>query len=136
MQWTPERVELLKQMWGNGLTAAQIAEKLGGITRNAVIGKANRLGLSKGGKPRHTRPRAPHPPQRRPPPELTAPPPPPPPPEPDIDPEELPWSRRCQWPIGHPGDPGFRFCGAAAQPSKPYCWHHCTLAYRHKDEAA
>ena len=47
MEWTDERVALLKEMWTAGYSARQIAEKLGGTTRNAVIGKANRLGLSK-----------------------------------------------------------------------------------------
>src|SRR5258705_12331893 len=44
--WTDERVELLKKLWGDGLSASQIAGELGGITRNAVIGKVHRLGLS------------------------------------------------------------------------------------------
>src|SRR6476659_5005539 len=46
MSWTDERVELLKKLWGDGLSASQIAGELGGITRNAVIGKVHRLGLS------------------------------------------------------------------------------------------
>jgi len=46
MSWTDERVELLKQMWGEGQSASQIAKELGGVTRNAVIGKVHRLGLS------------------------------------------------------------------------------------------
>src|SRR6202051_4654018 len=46
MGWTDERVELLKKLWADGLSAAQIAAELGGITRNAVIGKVHRLGLS------------------------------------------------------------------------------------------
>ena len=44
MSWTPETVELLKKLWGTGKTASQIAEIIGGITRNSVIGKAHRLG--------------------------------------------------------------------------------------------
>ena len=54
MSWTDERVELLKKMWGEGQSASQIAKELGGVTRNAVIGKVHRLGLSNrtaGGKP-------------------------------------------------------------------------------------
>ena len=52
MSWTDERVELLKRMWGEGQSASQIAKELGGVTRNAVIGKVHRLGLSNraGGK--------------------------------------------------------------------------------------
>jgi len=46
MSWTNERVELLKKLWGEGLSASQIAGELGGVTRNAVIGKVHRLGLS------------------------------------------------------------------------------------------
>ena len=46
MSWTDERVELLKKLWADGLSASQIAAELGGITRNAVIGKVHRLGLS------------------------------------------------------------------------------------------
>ncbi len=130
--WTEERVEILKQLWGGSLTAAQIAERIGGMSRNAVIGKAHRLGLSVS-KPSGPRPSAPS--LRK------APPPPPPPPaplktEPDIRAEDLPWHRRCQWPIGHPGEPDFHFCGAAAAEGKPYCAEHCMLAYRQKEVAA
>ena len=46
MSWTDERVELLKKLWSDGLSASQIAAELGGVTRNAVIGKVHRLGLS------------------------------------------------------------------------------------------
>lgn len=46
MNWTPERVDLLKNLWAEGLSTAQIANQLGGVTRNAVIGKIHRLGLS------------------------------------------------------------------------------------------
>ena len=46
MSWTDERVELLKKMWNEGQSASQIAKELGGVTRNAVIGKVHRLGLS------------------------------------------------------------------------------------------
>jgi GcrA cell cycle regulator len=46
MSWTDERVELLRKLWSDGLSASQIAAELGGITRNAVIGKVHRLGLS------------------------------------------------------------------------------------------
>ncbi|RSU55841.1 GcrA cell cycle regulator, partial [Sphingomonas koreensis] len=46
MSWTDERIETLRKMWDSGLTATQIAEELGGVSRNAVIGKAHRLGLA------------------------------------------------------------------------------------------
>jgi GcrA cell cycle regulator len=49
MSWTDERVEKLKELWGDGMSASQIAKILGGVTRNAVIGKVHRLGLSNRG---------------------------------------------------------------------------------------
>jgi GcrA cell cycle regulator len=51
MTWTPERVDLLKTLWDKGLSASQVAKQLGGVTRNAVIGKINRMGLSGRAKP-------------------------------------------------------------------------------------
>ena len=66
MTWTDERVEQLKKLWSDGLSACQIAAELGGITRNAVIGKVHRLGLSGRAKapsssaPRPRKPRATH----------------------------------------------------------------------------
>ena len=51
MSWTDERVELLKKMWAEGQSASQIAKELGGVTRNAVIGKVHRLGLSPAAPP-------------------------------------------------------------------------------------
>jgi GcrA cell cycle regulator len=138
MSWTDERVEKLKQLWGSGMTAAQIAEELGTVSRNAVIGKAHRLGLSVSKKPvarpAH-KPMLPRPKRAAVAP-VTAPVPPAPPPRPDVRAEDLPWHRRCQWPIGHPGDDDFHFCGAVAAAGKPYCPQHCAAAYRHKDEAA
>jgi len=69
MSWTEERVEMLKKLWAEGLSASQIAAELGGITRNAVIGKVHRLGLSGRAKtsssaPKQRRPRAPSHPMR------------------------------------------------------------------------
>ena len=58
MSWTDERVELLKKLWADGLSASQIAAELGGITRNAVIGKVHRLGLSGRAKSPRRPPRA------------------------------------------------------------------------------
>ncbi len=57
MSWTDERVELLKKLWGDGLSASQIAAQLGGVTRNAVIGKVHRLSLSGRAKPASSSPR-------------------------------------------------------------------------------
>lgn len=65
MSWTDERVELLKKMWSEGQSASQIAKELGGVTRNAVIGKVHRLGLSNrsGATPAETKPKAEAPPK-------------------------------------------------------------------------
>ena len=54
MSWTDERVEELKKLWAEGLSASQIATRMGGVTRNAVIGKVHRLGLSGRGRPTRT----------------------------------------------------------------------------------
>ena len=69
MNWTDERVELLKKLWADGLSASQIASQLGGVTRNAVIGKVHRLNLSgrakpasNAARPRKARPATPAPP--------------------------------------------------------------------------
>tara|TARA_Y100001935_G_C17231290_1_gene470551 strand:- start:507 stop:902 length:396 start_codon:yes stop_codon:yes gene_type:complete len=106
MEWTETRVDQLKQLWGDGLTASQIAEKLGGVSRNAVIGKAHRLGLSS----------RPSPIKRK------------------MIPLAAVSERMCQWPIGDPGDPEFHFCGKPALHGRPYCEDHCTAAYRRKSE--
>ena len=160
--WTDERVEQLKQLWGGGMTAAQIAERIGGTSRNAVIGKAHRLGLSvsKAPKPRTVAPNlakpapgaenaaenaavnaavnaaAPPPKSRPASPQSPALAPAPPKRQPDVNAADLPWHRRCQWPIGHPGERDFHFCGAAAADSKPYCNEHCAMAYRQREVAA
>ena len=68
MAWNDERVDLLKKLWADGLSASQIAGELGGVTRNAVIGKVHRLSLSgrakpSGGAVRANRPKAPRPPR-------------------------------------------------------------------------
>src|ERR1700690_3274022 len=65
MGWTDERVELLKRLWLDGLSASQIAKQLGGVTRNAVIGKVHRLGLSGGALPSQPPPRPAHTPAPR-----------------------------------------------------------------------
>ena len=109
MAWTGEAVEVLQAMWAEGRSARDIAERLG-TTRNAVIGKANRLGLSHMSKPRpakvEPKPRAPG----------------------SLDLNE----RMCRWPIGHPGDQDFHFCGNPRIAGRPYCEAHCAMAYRGK----
>lgn len=171
MAWTDERIALLKQYWEEGRSASQIAELLGeGLSRNAVIGKAHRLGLAsrpsplKTGetktepKPPKSEPRAAAPkPAPRPAPAAPAPPAaqveaqPRPSPAPIAQPmvEPAPTAskatsrpqggrvtlldlndRICKWPIGHPDEPDFHFCGKPVNPGFPYCSEHCLVAYQ------
>ena len=123
MDWTEERTELLKGLWLQGLTASQIAARMGGITRNAVIGKAHRMGLSSRPSPIK---------QAVTPPPLVAKP---------RSPAAKPAAhagggRACSWPVGDPKEPDFHFCGAGIEPGRPYCAHHCAQAYQRKVEAA
>jgi GcrA cell cycle regulator len=156
--WTDERVELLKKLWTEGLSASQIAAEFGGITRNAVIGKVHRLGLSGRAKaasssmPRQRKPRAPsqftrtsRPVSRgntalahhvqpflgmEPEPE----------PEPELLDNIIPIGQRCSilqlteatchWPIGDPSSAEFFFCGGKSVTSQPYCAYHCRVAYQ------
>ncbi|MEI8146969.1 MAG: GcrA family cell cycle regulator [Alphaproteobacteria bacterium] len=159
MNWTDERVELLKKLWNDGLSASQIAGELGGVTRNAVIGKVHRLGLSGRAKaPSSSAPR----PRKAP---RSAPSAPPRPttsmfrgntvlkpqmethaapaveieavPAPD---NVVPMGERCtimelkeyscRWPVGDPGKDDFRFCGSRSDGSRPYCAYHCRIAYQ------
>lgn len=127
--WNDERVELLKTLWGAGKTAAEIASQLGGgITRNAVIGKAHRLGLSgrvttvapkKIEKSHHVPAAAAalisEPVYER---SATA-----------ISMLELTEST-CRWPLGDPKKSGFHFCGARPVPGIPYCGSHAATAYQ------
>jgi GcrA cell cycle regulator len=210
MSWTDERIEQLRNMWEKGLTASQIAEELGGVSRNAVIGKAHRLGLKARpspvkavdapktpkpaaapkatpvaaavpSAPRAVPPRAapaaaaapaprPTPPVSTPTPgadgkleatrsdaprivsigpggfirqgpgEQQAPIPPAPPrrlvpakPSPEISGKTSLLDlndRICRWPMGHPGEPDFHFCGNPVNPGFPYCVEHCGRAYQ------
>lgn len=137
MSWTDERVEQLKKLWADGLSASQIARVLGEVTRNAVIGKVHRLGLSGRASPARTeRPRYPKPARRL----VTSK---PAAPEPVIveeiesEPEPGEWTtvltlreRMCKWPIGNPGDETFRFCGRKAGDGVPYCAEHARKAYQ------
>ena len=108
VEWTDERVEMLKDMWGKGFSARDIAEKLGGVTRNAVIGKAHRLGLSS--RPSSTKKKEALPKAK------------------DVGAERT--DKLCQWPIGDPGTPDFKFCYGDAVSGRPYCEEHCNIAYR------
>lgn len=154
MSWTDERVELLRKLWLEGLSASQIARELAnGITRNAVIGKVHRLGLSgrvKTASPVSSRPRSKtmRTTHRRPslpsirgntalairPQMMEA-------PEP-IEEIVIPISQMvtimelkeamCRWPVGDPTTAEFRFCGAknAAIGTSPYCPYHSRIAYQ------
>jgi GcrA cell cycle regulator len=199
MSWTDERIDRLKELWTQGNTASQIADELGGVSRNAVIGKAHRLGLQS--RPSPVKPNeaigeaapspfepevraeaepeaeeaepeeieasaqpqpaaaspepaaaAPAAPQplirsigpggfvRQSPGEQQSPIPPAPPrrlvpakPSPEIADKTslLDLNEKiCKWPIGHPGEPDFHFCGNQANPGFPYCVEHCGVAYQ------
>jgi GcrA cell cycle regulator len=203
MSWTDERIDRLKTMWTQGATASQIADELGGVSRNAVIGKAHRLGLEsrpspvkpgeekekkarpapapapKAAKPAPApkaaapvaeprqpvdeplRPAASAPaPSRKPadpnavqyrsvgpggfirqgPGDTQAPIPPAPPrrlvpakPSAEVADKTSLLDlndRVCRWPMGHPGEPDFHFCGQPANPGYPYCVDHCGVAYQ------
>ena len=111
--WTKQKVDKLTKLWEQGVSAREIANKLGEVSRNAVIGKANRLGLSK--KVGNTEKKI----------EALY-----------IDVNSLvPNMSGCKWPIGHPGDKDFYFCGKEVIPGKPYCGEHCLIAYRRKDSS-
>jgi GcrA cell cycle regulator len=159
MSWTDERVEQLKKMWLDGLSASQIANELGeGVSRNAVIGKVHRLGLS--GRAKSPAPAAASARTRK---EEPARPPaapltigalalaaeqaPAPAPAPRAAVEEvvIAMSERvtimdlresmCRWPLGDPTNPDFRYCGARMQiGAGPYCASHARLAYQPAQE--
>ncbi|WP_294120366.1 GcrA family cell cycle regulator [Sphingomonas sp.] len=200
MSWTDERIERLRAMWTKGATASQIADELGGVSRNAVIGKAHRLGLESrpspvkpgeekekkakaapapkaakpapspkaapvAAEPREPAAEAPRadfagaPPSakvaepniqyrsvgpggfiRQGPGDTQAPIPPAPPrrlvpakPSAEVADKTSLLDlndRVCRWPMGHPGEPDFHFCGKASNPGYPYCVDHCGVAYQ------
>jgi GcrA cell cycle regulator len=137
MGWTDERVEQLKQLWAEGLSASQIARQLGGVTRNAVIGKVHRLGLAGRATPaRAERPRlqvARRAPRPRPAPAIQV-------PIVEKDPVIDEFGRKttvltisdrmCKWPIGDPSTAEFHFCGHPPKPGSPYCEAHCVKAFQ------
>ena len=158
MSWNDERVELLKKLWTEGLSASQIAAELGGVTRNAVIGKVHRLGLS--GRAKSQNAAAPRARKTNPQPQRSAARPvampqvrgnvalkPVAAAEPfqivEAQPEAevvVPMSRRvkilelreamCKWPIGDPTHEDFVFCGADCGFGTPYCAYHSAVAYQ------
>lgn len=142
--WTEDRVGVLKKLWREGLSAAQIAKQLGGVTRNSVIGKVHRLGLTDAGRATPSRPArlaaARVPPAARVHRATIAPPRPPrPAPLPPIDLDKIetigvPINKlerhACRWPIGDPLSDTFGFCGRKAGDEGPYCVEHARVAYQ------
>ena len=143
MSWTEEKVAKLKELWGKGNTASQIAEIIGGISRNAVIGKAHRLNLSAKIKTRaatsnqnfensrdnkNIRPNKGRKNRFR---SLII--------EKDFEPEnpkqleELD-ENSCKWPIGHPNEKSFYFCGRTSLKDFSYCKLHLLYAYQPKNK--
>jgi GcrA cell cycle regulator len=153
MSWTHERIETLKKLWADGHSASQIAAELGGITRNAVVGKVHRLGVSGRAKSpakspdKSSSPAAPRARKRRSASRMLsgrgttararelddA-------PEPELLDNFIPLGQRrnlielgkdtCRWPLGDPDSADFFFCGGPTIASLPYCSHHSRLAYQ------
>jgi GcrA cell cycle regulator len=209
LSWTDERIDRLKELWSQGKTASHIADELGGVSRNAVIGKAHRLGLQS--RPSPVKPNEPAPKAKAKARDKAEPAAAPPEPKPAAEAPPAPWEeddeaehvspatialpeeasaepaapaapqpvvrsigpggfvrqgpsdqqapippapprrlvpakpspevadktglldlneRICKWPIGHPGEPDFHFCGRNANPGFPYCVEHCGVAYQ------
>jgi len=143
MGWTEERVALLKKLWLEGLSASQIAKQLGGVTRNAVIGKVHRLGLSgratpsQPPRPAFKTPRPPRPAPSLAPRRIASAPPAGAPEPPPVYYVEEPGSatvltlgaHMCKWPIGDPSSENFTFCGRRIGEGS-YCAEHARIAYQ------
>ena len=139
MVWTVDKIDKLKQLWGKGNTASQIAQIIGDVTRNAVIGKANRLNLSNKLSPKSTINNLNNFHKKK-------------PtnipkgkkvkfksliieknfePENPIQLEELN-DNTCKWPTGHPNEPNFYFCGRKSLKYFSYCKLHLLYAFQPK----
>lgn len=137
MSWTDDRVSLLKRLWGEGRTAAEIAKELGGVTRNAVIGKAHRLKLSGRVSPIQQNNKKPI--ERKVSERVSV---------VQTKSPSLPEKilkkpansqlyslmdlkpRACRWPVGDPKEAHFGFCGENSMTGLPYCAEHAKLAYQ------
>ncbi len=131
MSWTDDRVSVLKKLWGEGKTAAEIAKELGGVTRNAVIGKAHRLKLSNRVSPiqQNKKPvaktQSPVQTQKQKIQKITA--------QDNDKPRKALMDLKpseCRWPIGDPKDPNFGFCAGHSMDGLPYCMDHAKVAYQ------
>ena len=144
MSWTEEKVEKLRELWSKGHTASQIASMLGETTRNAVIGKAHRLDLEARAPSKHSNSSNAHSQSNR-------------PGKRSVQPlsrkakfqsilldknfeAEKPTSLEnlnettCKWPIGHPDEESFYFCGRSPEGEFPYCKLHILYAFQPKGQ--
>lgn len=112
MAWTEEKVAELARLWDEGLTTGEIGKKLG-VSKNAVVGKAHRLGLEGRPSPIKRVEEAEKSIKKA---------------KKKIGITDL-TSKTCRWPIGDPRDDDFHFCDKEAIPTKPYCLEHCEEAY-------
>lgn len=106
--WTADRTEQLRLLWPSAMTAVQIARRLNLPSKNAVIGKAHRLGLPLKGKAYKVVP----------------------PMADSLFAARAAKATACVWPIGDPTSEDFHYCGEKPVEGKPYCQHHCNVAYR------
>jgi GcrA cell cycle regulator len=135
--WSDDRIEQLKSLWHEGLSASQVANTLGNVTRNAVLGKLHRLGLlaesagTRPARPRSTALRCRAPRVAK----LAL-------PVPVAEPDPFTFAdgsfatvvtvsdRMCRWPIGDPKARGFHFCGHAPKAGSRYCEAHTQRAHQ------
>ncbi len=113
MGWNDETIGRLKKLWSEGLTTGEIGKRLG-VSKNAVVGKAHRLGLK--GRPSPIKRQDAKAPVAK---------------KAEVRIFTLTdlSSQTCRWPIGDPKHEDFHFCGRSTTPGKPYCAEHCAAAY-------